>query len=430
MEHKNINELFDFIKNSPVSYFAIANIERELKKAGFGKLEETVRWNMEKGGKYYVVRNDSSIIAVNIPQNEAKGIRIVASHSDSPGFKVKENAEMKQECYVKLNTEKYGGMILHTWLDRPLSIAGRLAVKENGRISSKLVNIDKDLLVIPNLAIHLNRDANKGVELNAQKDMLPLFADDGDTTLVGKLAEYAQIDKDNIISHDLFLYTRETGHIVGANDEFMMAPRLDDLQCAYSSMKAFVESNNEEYIIVCAVFDNEEVGSSTRQGADSTFLEDVFVRMKEALNKDDQWLRQMYANSFLLSADNAHALHPNAPEKSDPTNKPVLNRGIVLKFHGNQKYTSDALTGAVVKSLGKMADCPIQTYTNRSDIPGGSTLGNISMTHVSIPSADIGFPQLAMHSAVETAGVRDMEYMMRLLKKFYEVEDLYQVDSE
>ncbi|MGN1148770.1 MAG: M18 family aminopeptidase, partial [Lachnospiraceae bacterium] len=307
-----------------------------------------------------------------------------------------------------------------TWLDRPLSVAGRITLKEDGKIVSRLVNVDRNLLVIPNVAIHMNREANSGMEYNAQVDMLPLYGDAGDEkSFLESVAEAAGIKAEEILSHDLFLYVREKGRVIGGNGEYLLSPKLDDLQCAFSAMTAMAESTPACYINVCAVFDNEEVGSGTRQGADSTFLVDVIARIQEAFGKKDSWLRQKIADSLLISADNAHAVHPNHPEKADPTNRPYLNGGIVIKYHGSQKYTTDALTAAELKELCREAEVPVQTYTNRSDIAGGSTLGNISTAHVSVPSVDIGLPQLAMHSAVETAGCKDTAYAIRMFQVFY-----------
>ena len=346
---------------------------------------------------------------------------MVAAHSDSPSFKIKEKAEMTAEnLYVRLNVEKYGGMILSTWLDRPLSVAGRVSLEKDGEVVTKLVNVDRDLLVIPNVAIHMNRDMNKGVEYNPQIDMLPLYGEkENGKGFQATVAEAAGVEEKDILSYDLFLYTRQKGTVIGGDGEYILSPRLDDLQCAYSAMRAVTKETPKDYINLCLVFDNEEVGSGTRQGADSTFLLDVLERIRESFGKSEGWLQARIAGSFLLSADNAHAVHPGHPEKADPTNRPVLNGGVVLKFHGSQKYTTDAVSAAYVKLLGKQADVPVQTYTNRSDILGGSTLGNISTAHVSVPSADIGLPQLAMHSAVETAGMKDTAYAVALMREFY-----------
>ena len=415
-------EMLEFIDKSPTCFQAVKNVCDMLTAAGFAELGEADEWKLEKGKGYFVTRNESSVIAFRIPE-QLSGFHIAAAHSDSPSFKVKESPESTvEEHYVRLNTEKYGGMILSTWLDRALSVAGRIAVNGEKGIETRLVNVDKDLLVIPNVAIHMNRDMNSGVAYNPQVDMLPLFADcsDGEKrSLMSCVAEAAGVNEEDIMGHDLFLYTREKGRLLGESGEFVLAPRLDDLQCAFSVAKAFAESVPQQYVSVCAVFDNEEVGSGTKQGADSTFLEDVLWRICEALGLSRSGYLRMLAGSFLISADNAHAVHPNHPEKADPTNRPYLNGGIVIKYHGSQKYTTDAVSAAKLKSLCKRADVPFQTYANRSDIAGGSTLGNISTAHVSVSSVDIGLPQLAMHSAVETAGMRDTKYAVDMLKVFF-----------
>lgn len=426
---KTAKEMLDFIEKSPTCFHAVENIGGMLKAAGFRELRETEEWKTEKGGKYYTVRNDSSVIAFVIPEENVKGFHMAAAHSDSPCFKIKEKPELTvEEHYMRLNTEKYGGMILSTWLDRPLSAAGRLAVRGANGIETKLVNIDKDLCVIPNVAIHMNREMNKGVEYNPQVDMLPLFAaatfdDTKETsekiTLQTLAAEAAEVDENVILGEDLFLYTRQEGRFLGANGEFVLSPRLDDLQSAFALVKAFTASVPGEYINLCAIFDNEEVGSGTRQGADSTFLADVLDRIAEGLDVNHSTYLRWVADSFLISADNAHAVHPNHPEKADPTNRPYLNGGIVIKFHGSQKYTTDGIAAARMKDYCERANVPYQTYANRSDIAGGSTLGNISTAHVSVSSVDIGLPQLAMHSAVETAGMKDTEYAVRALKEFW-----------
>ncbi len=418
-------QMLEFIQKSPTCFHAVSQLKKMLEAAGYREWKESEDWKAEAGGKYYVTRNDSSLIALHIPAaGTVKGFHIVASHSDSPAFKVKEAPEMAvEEQYVKLNTEKYGGMILSMWMDRGLSVAGRIVVKETDGLASRLVNIEKDLLVIPNVAIHMNREINKGVEYNPQVDMLPLFAgglqDGGKGALLELVAEAAGVKKEDILGHDLFLYVREGGRMIGLNDEFILSPRLDDLQCAYASMKAFVESDPYEYVNVCAVFDNEEVGSGTKQGADSTFLEDVLIRTGETFGVTPAKYRQLVSASFLISADNAHAVHPNHPEKADLTNRPYLNGGIVIKYHGSQKYTTDAYSAAKMKELCMRAGVPFQTFANRADAVGGSTLGNISTSHVSVSSVDIGLAQLAMHSAVETAGTKDTEYCIRALKEFY-----------
>lgn len=414
-------DLLQFIWDSPSCFHAVKNLKDLLREQGFQELFEEEAYVLQKGGGYFVSRNDSSLLAFRLPEGEGKVFHMTAAHSDSPCFKVKENPEIEaEEQYVKLNVEKYGGMIDSTWLDRPLSVAGRVVVKEPEGLVTKLVCVDKDLLVIPNVAIHMNREMNKGMEYNAQTDLIPLYSgQEGKDSFKNLLAKEAETQPENILGSDLYLYVREKGRIWGAKEEFLLSPRLDDLQCAYSCMRALAESRPKEAINVCVIFDNEEIGSSTKQGAASTFLEDNLKRICEALGGESGDYVRMLAKSFLISADNAHAVHPNHPEKADPTNRPYLNGGIVIKFHGGQKYTTDAVSAAYMRELCGRAKVPCQTYHNRSDIAGGSTLGNIMTSHVSVNTVDIGLPQLAMHSACETAGSRDTQYLLEALECFY-----------
>lgn len=421
MNIQHVEELFQFIENSPSCFHAIETIRKKLNDEGFIELVEGRSWQIEKGKKYYVTRNLSSIIAFKIPENDFKNFHIVASHSDSPTFKIKENAEIEvNNKYVKLNTEKYGGMICSTWFDRPLSIAGRILVKEGNLVKTHLVNIDKDLVIIPNLAIHMNRSVNDGYKYNAQIDMLPLY---GDNTSKGSLmktvAQSVGVEEDSILGTDLFLYNRMRGTKIGANSEYISSPRLDDLECAYASLSAFLSETNSNSASVYCVFDNEEVGSGTKQGADSTLLYDVLRRINMCLGNSEEDYYKLIASSFMVSADNAHALHPNYSDKSDPTNKVYINDGIVIKYNANQKYTTDAVSASIFKSICDSVNVPYQTFTNRSDILGGSTLGNISNAHVSLNTIDIGLAQLAMHSTYETAGAKDVTYLIEALKAFY-----------
>ena len=421
MNIQHVEELFQFIENSPSCFHAIETIREKLNDEGFIELVEGRSWQIEKGKKYYVTRNLSSIIAFKIPENDFKNFHIVASHSDSPTFKIKENAEIEvNNKYVKLNTEKYGGMICSTWFDRPLSIAGRILVKEGNVVKTHLVNIDKDLVIIPNLAIHMNRSVNDGYKYNAQIDMLPLY---GDNTSKGSLmktvAQSVGVEEDSILGTDLFLYNRMRGTKIGANSEYISSPRLDDLECAYASLSAFLSETNSNSASVYCVFDNEEVGSGTKQGADSTLLYDVLRRINMCLGNSEEDYYKLIASSFMISADNAHALHPNYSDKSDPTNKVYINDGIVIKYNANQKYTTDAVSASIFKSICDSVNVPYQTFTNRSDILGGSTLGNISNAHVSLNTIDIGLAQLAMHSTYETAGAKDVTYLIDAIKAFY-----------
>ena len=421
MYQETAKELIQFIEKSPTCFHAVASMKEILEKEGYTELKEADKWEIKKGGNYYVTRNDSSLIAFSVQEGEAKGFRIMASHSDSPCFKIKENPEMTVDNkYVKLNVERYGGMICAPWFDRPLSVAGRVIVKEDGKLVTKLVDVDRDLLMIPNLAIHMNREVNDGYKYNAQKDLLPLFGDiAAKDTFMKTIAEAADVKEENILGHDLFLYNREKGSVWGANEEYVSIGRLDDLQCAFSSLKGFLAGEKKEYIAVHCVLDNEEVGSGTKQGAASTFLYDVLVRANQALGQDYENYLRYLANSFMVSADNAHAVHPNYTEKADPVNRPVLNQGIVIKYSGNQKYCTDAVSAAMFKVLCSQAEVPFQTFTNRSDILGGSTLGNISNTKVALNAVDIGLPQLAMHSPYETVGVKDTEYLIKAATKLF-----------
>lgn len=419
---KNIaQECLDFIGECVSCYHTVEAVEKRLLEAGFQSLKERDQWKLQRGNSYYVKRNDSSILAFRIPENEMRGFRIIASHSDSPCFKLKTDPELLTENhYLRLNTESYGGMIYSTWFDRCLSIAGRVVIRGEEEPVCVNVNIDKDLCVIPSLAIHMNREANKGTEYNPQIDLLPLMGDkEAKGFLQREIAGQAGVGEQEILGSDLYLYVREQGRLAGPSEELMISPRLDDLECVYGSMEAILAADPKEYGAVCAVFDNEEVGSLTRAGAASTFLKDTLMRIGEALSCTGEDYLRMIADSFMISADNAHALHPNHPEKADLTNKPVLNGGIVIKHHGGQKYTTDGYTEAIMKAICMEAGVPCQSYHNRSDVPGGSTLGNLSSAQVAVPAVDIGLPQLAMHSAVETAGSKDIDYLIRALKVFY-----------
>lgn len=421
MLYETSEELLGFIEKSPSGFHAVANMKEMLTVEGFREIEESEEWKLEIGGKYFVTRNDSSMVAFSVPSKKWKGWHIMASHSDSPSFKIKENPEISVAGhYVKLNVERYGGMICSAWFDRPLSVAGRIAVEQDGEIVSRLVDIKRDLLMIPNLAIHMNREINDGYKYNAQKDLLPLFGGVDSAGMFMKLvADAADVTVEDILGHDLFLYNREQGRIWGAKNEFISAGRLDDLQCAFSSLKGFLAGEKQEYMAVHCVLDNEEVGSGTKQGADSTFLYDTLVRINKALGGDYETYLRKLSQSFMISADNAHAVHPNYMEKADPVNQPFLNGGVVIKYSANQKYCTDGISAAMFKQWCKETEVPYQIFTNRSDMIGGSTLGNIASSHVAVNAVDIGLPQLAMHSPYETAGQKDTEYLIRVAAGFF-----------
>ena len=411
---KHTEGLFEFIKNSPSAYHAVNTVREMLEAEGYTELYESDRWKLAVDGKYYVIRNGTSLIAFRTVR-DARGFMICASHSDAPTFRVKVTPEAVG-AYTRLEVEKYGGMIYYTWLDRPLSVAGRVILRTPDGVESRLVNLDTDLLTIPSLAIHLNRGVNDGAKFNPAKDLLPLYssgAEKGD--LVKSIAEQLGVDSENILSHDLFLYNRDEGRRVGKDGEFILCPRLDDLGCVYTSTVAFLAARGAQSLPVLAIFDNEEVGSETKQGAASTFLRDTLLR----ISGSDQSLAVALENSFMLSADNAHAKHPAYPEMSDPDNAPVLNSGVVIKYNASQRYTTDGLSDALFRTVCKRAGIKVQTYCNRADLPGGSTLGSISNTRVSVPTVDIGLPQLAMHSANETAGAHDIDSMISAITEFY-----------
>ena len=414
-------KISQLLSTSYTAFHAVENIKNTLEANGFAPLFEGERWTVEKGGKYYVTRNDSSVIAFKVPQTDYVGFNIVASHTDSPCFKVKENCELTQ-CgeYISLNTERYGGMIMSSWMDRPLSVAGRIMVKTADGVESRLVNVDKNLLVIPNLAIHMDRTVNDGKTFNAQTDMLPLFGDlSRKDKFMQVIADAAEVAKEDIVAKDIYLYVRQPACFTGLEEEFILSPKLDDLQCAYTSMEGFISAEDSASVAVLAVFDNEEVGSGTKQGALSTMLYDTLTRLNRALGKDEEYYLCALTNSFMISADNAHSLHPNNGGKADATNRPVINKGVVIKHHANQQYTTDAVSCAIFTQLAESVGAKVQHFANRSDMAGGSTLGNLANRQVSINTVDIGLPQFAMHSAVETAGVKDTEDFAAICKKFY-----------
>ncbi len=412
--NEQLQALVSFLDSSVSVFHAVANLEAELKKAGYTRILENEVWDLAPGGKYYLIRGGSAIAAFRIPGGAPKGFMISASHSDRPTFKIKENPELAG-AYTRLAVERYGGMLIAPWLDRPLSIAGRVLVETENGVESKLVNIDRDLLLIPNVAIHMNRQANDGYKWNPAVDTLPLL---GGKDARGKLQALLEEQAGGrILGHDLYLYVRQKASVWGMEEAYLSSAALDDLECAWGCTQGFLAAGQSESIPVLCVFDNEEVGSSSLQGAASNLLETTLHRICAALSLDE---RVLLSNSFLVSADNAHGLHPNHPELADPNNAPVLGGGVVLKFNANQRYCTDGLSAAVFRKVCAKAEVPVQTYCNRADIPGGSTLGNISLSQVAVPSVDIGLPQLAMHSCYETAAVADAISLVKAMTAFYE----------
>ncbi len=430
-EIKLAQELIDFIYDSPTAFHAVETVKNMLNENGFKELKDYERWTVEKGGKYYVTKNDSAIIAFSIGKGEIEqqGFKLIGAHTDSPCFRIKPSPEITAEnTYVKLNTEVYGGPILNTWMDRPLALAGRVTLKSDNPLfpETKLVNIKRPILVIPNLAIHMNRDVNSGVELNRQKDMLPLLSLvnenlEKDKYLLNILSEELKVKAEQILDFDLFLYEYEKGSIIGLNNEFISSSRLDDLAMVHAGIKALINTKANKATNVMVCFDNEEVGSSTKQGADSQLLSNVLERIVLSLNKDREDFLRALSKSFIISADLAHAVHPNVGEKHDPINRPVINKGPVIKVSANQSYTSDSNSSAVYEQICKSAGVPVQKFVNRSDLRGGSTIGPISSTHLDIRSVDMGTPILAMHSVRELGGVSDHYYVLKSFEEFYKL---------
>ena len=409
----SISSLRHFLDASHSVFHAVDDLARQLEEAGYTRLSEGKGWELVPGGKYYVVRGGAAVLAFRIPQGDIRGFMMSAAHSDRPTFKVKENFE-SAGAYTRMLVERYGGMLIAPWLDRPLSIAGRVMVQTPQGVTSKLVDIDKDLLLIPNVAIHMNRAANDGYKFNPAVDTLPLI---GGKDAKGKLQQLLEAEAGGkILGHDLFLYVRQTSTLWGLEEEFISSAALDDLECAWGCTRGFIAAQDSHSIPVLCVFDSEEVGSSSVQGAASDLLESVLLRICGSLKLD---IYPLLANSFMVSADNAHALHPNHPELADSANAPLLGGGIVLKFNAAQRYCTDGMAAALLRQVCQEVDVNVQTYCNRADLPGGSTLGNISLGHVSIPTADIGLPQLAMHSSYETAAVADALALEKAMTAYY-----------
>ncbi|MDF2594366.1 MAG: Aspartyl aminopeptidase [Clostridia bacterium] len=429
MSDQLTQELMDFIDNSPTMFHTIQTCKTALEESGFKYLNPAKHWHIESGGKYYTLANHSALIAfcINSPHIVEEGFKIISTHSDVPGFRIKPNPQMQFENYIKLNTEVYGGPILSTWFDRPLSVAGRVAFKGSSPLSpeSELVNLNKPLLIIPNLAIHMNRDVNTGVSINKQKDTLPILAYLNETTNRNLLQELISKETnrpiEDILDMDLFLYPFEKSTSVGFHDEFISAPRLDDLCMTYSALKAIINTSSHRGISLFACFDNEEIGSRTKQGADSPFLAHTLERIMLALEKSREEFFIAVQNSFMISADVAHLMHPNYPEKSDPTNKVLPGKGPAIKVNSNFNYTTDSDSYSVFGALCKAHAIPYQVFVNRSDEKGGSTIGPVSASHVPIRSIDIGTPILSMHSARELVTKEDFIYTCKALTAFLDL---------
>ncbi|MDE5867811.1 MAG: M18 family aminopeptidase [Anaeroplasmataceae bacterium] len=416
-----MKNFLNFIKNTPTAFHAAEKIKDTLVKAGYIELEEQELWNLKKGGKYFFTRNMSSLLAFELPIDDVESFHITAAHLDSPTFKLKPHFTLEKGRYLKLNTEVYGGPIYASWMDRPLGIAGRVFIEKENKVKGMLVNLDEPLVMIPSLPIHYNRNVNSGVELNPQIDLLPLFSENKNDhfDVYDLIAQKLEVKKESIISSDLYLTVLDRGTLAGAHQEFVMAPQIDNLECSYGLLEALLQSKPVDSINVCAFFDNEEIGSSTNQGAFSTMLDVTLRRIMSSLGKSVDEYYKILSNSLMISADNAQGFHPNYPQKYDEGNACYLNEGIVIKNAARGSYSTDAFSSACFQKLCKLAEVKYQLNTNRSDVLGGSTLGAISIRQVSIPSVDIGLAQLAMHSAYETAGSKDLEELVKVIRYFY-----------
>ncbi len=427
MNNSLMNEVLEYMENSTSSFHAVLEAEKMLVSRGFELLAMDEPWSIKSGGSYYLIPYASSIIAFTVGKNfMQEGIRIIASHTDSPCFRVKPQPEMQTENYLMLNVEVYGGPILNTWMDRLLSMAGKVALRSDNPFKPKVAFVDfkKALMTIPNLAIHMNREVNKGVELNPQKDMLPLITQikDGlekDGLLMSLIAQELNVKEEDILDFDLFVYLAEKPQLVGLHNEFVSASRLDNKLMVYSSVKALIDSQKEYGLNIVVAFDNEEVGSRTKQGADSMLFNMFLDRLADTMGVTKSNYYKALSDAFMMSADAGHALHPNIPEKNDLTNKPLLNEGILIKLSANQSYVTDCETTAVIQELCRKQNISCQKFVNRSNIRGGQTLGPIASAYLPIKAVDIGLPMLAMHSARELVGSKDVEDMLKLMKQFF-----------
>lgn len=411
--NEKIKSLCEFLDSAKSVYHSTQGLKNRLEKEGYQYLCESQAWNLKPGGKYFMTRGGAALIAFRIPEGSPSGFMISAGHSDRPTFKMKENPVLTGK-YARLAVEPYGGMLMAPWLDRPLSVAGRVLVETDEGIKTKVIDIDRDLLLIPNVAIHMNRQVNQGYAWNPAVDLIPLMGSAGTEKQLMPLLEEAAGGK--IVGDDLYLYIRQKASVWGLDEEYISAAAVDDLTCIWSCLEGFLSAGQSNAVPMFCTFDSEEVGSNSMQGAGSNLLEVVMLRICRAMGYEAE---RMLSQSFMVSADNAHAVHPNHPEYADPNNAPTINGGITLKFNANQKYTTDGVSAAIFRCLCQKAGVTAQTYCNRADIPGGSTLGHISMTHVSIHSVDVGLPQLAMHSCYETAGIRDVLDMVKVMTCFY-----------
>ena len=429
MEKTLALELVDFLYDSPSACHGVKATQKILDENGFIEIKEADKWDLQAKGKYYVIKNDSALIAFEVGTGdiEETGFRLIGAHTDVPGFRIKPNPQMISEGkYVKLNTEVYGGPILHTWFDRPLSIAGKVSLKGESPLKpeTRLVNINKPLLIIPSLAIHMNREVNEGFKINRQVDTLPLLGLINDKLekedyLMNILSEELQVNKEDILNFELGLYEYEKGMLIGMNEELISSGKFDDLWMVYAGIRALVDSRENAATKVMICIDNEEIGSLTAEGADSTLLNNILERITLGLGKDREGYYRALANSIMISADLAHAVHPNLGDKHDPTNRPVLEGGPVLKIAASGSYSTDSFNGAVFAGVCEAAGVPFQKFVNRSDVRGGTTIGPVTAANLTIPVIDMGAPVLGMHSIRELASVKDNYYTVKAFTEFF-----------
>ncbi len=430
-EKELAEDLISFIDNSPTAFHAVDLTRELLLENDFEELFLEDKWELEKGGKYFTIKNYSALVAFKIGQNELEeeGFRLVGAHTDSPGFKIKPNPEMLvNNSYLKLNTEVYGGPILSSWFDRPLSLAGKVSLEGDHPLDPDefLIDFEKPLMIIPNLAIHMNREVNSGFEYNAQKHTLPLVAMvneefEKENFLLNLIADELEVEIDRILDFELYLYATEKGQLIGLNEEFISVGKLDNLGMVHAGINGLIDSQGTDATNVLIAFDNEEVGSTTKQGAASPMVKNILKRISLSLGKDEEEFLRALERSFIISADQAHAIHPNFTEKADPTNQPVINAGPVIKMAANQAYTTDSTSGAIYEYICRLAKVPVQRFTNRSDARGGSTIGPISSTQLNISSVDIGNALLGMHSVRELGGVKDQYYVYQSFIEFFDL---------
>ena len=429
MERNLAIELIDFLYDSPSACHGVKVTQRILNENGFIEIKEEDKWDLKSNGKYYVIKNDSALIAFEIGSEDIEqvGFRLIGAHTDVPGFRIKPNPQMITEGrYVKLNTEVYGGPILHTWYDRPLSIAGKVALKGKSPLKPeiRLININKPLLIIPSLAIHMNREVNEGYKINRQVDTLPLLGLINDKLekedyLMNILAQELKVNKEDILNFELGLYEYEKGSLIGMNEELISSGRFDDLWMVFAGVKALVNSKENKATKVMICIDNEEIGGLTAEGANSTLLNNILERITIGLGKDREGYYRALSKSIMISADLAHAVHPNLGDKHDPTNRPVLEGGPVLKIAASGSYSTDSFNGAVFAGICDSAGVPFQKFVNRSDVRGGTTIGPVTAANLTIPVIDMGAPVIGMHSIRELASVKDNYYTIKAFTEFF-----------